>query len=167
MPDSSGVTKAEYEVLAEFRYSLRRLLHFSENAAEKVGITPQQYQALLAITGFQDREKITIGDLAERLQIQHHSAVGLVNRLEAKNLIHRSPSPKDRRKVFISITRHGLSILERISNTHREELRQLSPQLRLLLGRITKPSGDEKLAGQLSIGEPVPINCLFINVPGG
>jgi len=135
---STAITKIEYEVLAEFRYTLRRFLHFSKNAAEEVGVTPQQHQALLAIMGFPDREKITIGELAERLQIRHHSAVGLVNRLETENLIDRTPALNDRRQVFISLTGHGLSVLEQLSNTHREELRLLAPQLRLLLERIIK-----------------------------
>jgi DNA-binding MarR family transcriptional regulator len=135
---STAITKIEYEVLAEFRYTLRRFLHFSKNAAEEVGVTPQQHQALLAIMGFPDREKITIGELAERLQIRHHSAVGLVNRLETENLIDRTPALNDRRRVFISLTGHGLSVLEQLSNTHREELRLLAPQLRLLLERIIK-----------------------------
>lgn len=138
MPDSSTVTNTEYEALAEFRYTLRRFLHFSKNAAEEVGVTSQQHQALLAIMGFPGREKITIGELAERLQIRHHSAVGLVNRLETENLIDRTPALNDRRQVFISLTGHGLSVLEQLSNTHREELRLLAPQLRLLLERIIK-----------------------------
>ena len=138
MSRSIAITKIEYEVLAEFRYTLRRFLHFSKNAAEEVGVTPQQHQALLAIMGFPDREKITIGELAERLQIRHHSAVGLVNRLETENLIDRTPALNDRRQVFISLTGHGLSVLEQLSNTHREELRLLAPQLRLLLERIIK-----------------------------
>lgn len=138
MSHSTAITKIEYEVLAEFRYTLRRFLHFSKNAAEEVGVTPQQHQALLAILGFPDREKITIGELAERLQIRHHSAVGLVNRLETENLIDRTPALNDRRLVFISLTGHGLAILEQLSNTHREELRLLAPQLRLLLERIIK-----------------------------
>ena len=140
MPHAQVISKAEYEVLAEFRYSLRRFVSFSESAVDKVGLTPQQHQALLAIKGFSGREEITIGELAERLQIQHHSAVGLANRMEAENLIRRSSALNDRRKVLISLTRHGLSILERLSNSHREELRLLSPQLRLLLERIAKLS---------------------------
>jgi DNA-binding MarR family transcriptional regulator len=144
MLDASGMSKSEYEVLAEFRYTLRRFMNFSESAVEDVGLTPQQHQALLAIKGFPGRERITVGELAERLQIRHNSAVGLVNRLEAENLIDRSPAADDRRQVFISITEHGLSILERLSTTHREELQRLSPQLRLLLEQIDKQSKDKK-----------------------
>ena len=138
MPDSASITKTEYEVLAEFRYTLRRFMSFSENAAKEVGITPQQHQALLAIKGFPGREQITIRELSDRLQIKHHSAVGLLNRLEAEKLITRSPFQKDRRKVFISLTARGLSILERLSDIHREELQRLTPQLRSLLREINQ-----------------------------
>lgn len=144
MSDTSSITQEEYEVLAEFRYTLRRFMSFSENAAKEVGITPQQHQALLAIKGFPGREQITIHELAQRLQIKHHSTVGLVNRLEAENLITRSPGRDDRRKVFISLTEHGLSILKKLSDIHRAELRRLSPQLRLLLRGINKLSESEE-----------------------
>jgi DNA-binding MarR family transcriptional regulator len=145
MPDTSEITKTEYEVLAEFRYTLRLFMSFSETAAKEVGITPQQYQALLAIKGFPGREQISIGELSERLQVKHHSAVGLLNRLEAERMIARSPSQNDRRKVFISLTGHGLSVLEKLSHIHQEELRRLTPQLRVLLKRINKLSEGEKL----------------------
>ena len=140
MPDSSAITKTEYEVLADFRYTLRQFMSFSENAAKERGITPQQHQALLAIKGFPGREQITISELSERLQIKHHSTVGLVNRLEAEKLITRSSAKDDHRKVFIGLTTRGISILEKLSDIHREELKRLNPQLRLLLKRIEKLS---------------------------
>ena len=140
MPESSTITKAEYEVLAEFRYTLRWFMSFSEKAAKEMRVTPQQHQALLAIKGFPGRDQITIGELSQRLQIKHHSTVGLVNRLEAEKLITRSPAENDRRKVFISLTRHGLAVLGRLSQIHREELQRLTPQLRQLLKRINKLS---------------------------
>jgi DNA-binding MarR family transcriptional regulator len=115
-------------------------MSFSENAAKEVGITPQQHQALLAIKGFPGREQITIGELSDRLQIKHHSTVGLVNRLEAEKLITRSSAKDDHRKVFICLTTRGISILEKLSDIHREELKRLNPQLRLLLKRIEKLS---------------------------
>ena len=129
-------SKAEYEILAEFRYTLRRFLRFSEMAASEAGLTPQQHQALLAIKGFPGREKITVGELAERLQIRHHSAVGLVDRLEASRLIKRSPSADDRRKVYISLTAHGNAVIEKLSALHHELLLRLTPQLQSLIARI-------------------------------
>ncbi len=146
MPQREPTTKTEYEILAEFRYALRRFLRFSESAAGEVGLTPQQHQALLAIKGFPGREKITIGELAERLQIRHHSAVGLADRLEADRLIRRSPGTNDRRQVYISLTPHGDAVIEQLSALHHEQLRRLSPQLRELMMRIDEMSAQRDRA---------------------
>ena len=94
------LVKSQYETLAAFRYALRRFIHFSEEAAQAAGITAQQYQALLAIKGFPARDNVTVGELAERLQLRHHSAVGLIDRLEAEKLVVRAPSAEDRRHVL-------------------------------------------------------------------
>ncbi len=148
MPRQQLASKAEYEILAEFRYTLRRFLRFSESAASKAGLTPQQHQALLAIKGFPGREKITIGELAERLQVEHHSAVGLVDRLEAAKLIKRSPGTEDRRKVYISLTAHGDSMIEKLSALHHEQLLRLTPQLQSLIARINDwPDGRDAADG--------------------
>ncbi len=141
------ISKVEYEALAKFRYTLRRFLHFSEKAAEQAGLTPQQHQALLAIKGFPGREQITIGELAERLQIRHHSAVGLADRLERQGLIRRVQAQDDRRQVLISLTGNGTNLLEKLSATHREELRRLGPQLHSLLGHISEVPIESKKSG--------------------
>lgn len=133
---TDDLSKRDYEFLAAFRYSLRRFLRFSENAAEEKGLTAQQHQALLSIKGFPDRETVTVGELAERLQIKHHSAVGLVDRLEEQKLIKRTASSKDRRQVWISLTADGLQLLKDLSLVHRDELRRLSPKLRSLLQQL-------------------------------
>src|SRR5262245_16083828 len=83
------VSRVEYEALAALRFGLRQFLRFSEEAAHAAGITPQKHQALLAIKGFPGRSRVTVGELAERLQIRHHSAVGLVDRMEAEKLVAR------------------------------------------------------------------------------
>jgi len=132
----SPISIKEYETLAAFRYALRIFLRFSESAAEEVGLSPQQHQALLAIQGYPGREIVSIGELAERLQIRHHSAVGLVNRLEAQGLIERRPAEEDRRQVLVSLTPHGMELLERLSASHRQELRRLQPHLHALLAAL-------------------------------
>lgn len=138
MIDFLTVSKEDYETLAEFRYALRCFLHFSDNAVETVGLTLQQHQALLSIIGFPGREQLTVGELAERLQIQPHSAVGLVNRLEDQGLIERIHGPDDRRQVFIRLTSKGMRVLDSLENLHRKELRHLGPQLCAMLERITQ-----------------------------
>ena len=127
------ITRAHYETLAGFRYALRRFLRFSENAAQAAGLTPQQHQALLAIKGFPGRDRITIGELAERLQILHHSAVGLANRLAAEGYIRRMEDRNDRRQVWLALTKRGEIILEQLSAVHREQLQRVGPHITRLL----------------------------------
>jgi DNA-binding MarR family transcriptional regulator len=123
------VTKAEYEMLAAFRYKLRHFLRFSESAAESAGLTSSQHQALLAIKGFPARDCVTVGELAEQLQIAHHSAVGLVDRLAVQNLVSREAGTEDRRHVYVKLTARGLEILEELTSAHKEELRRLGARL--------------------------------------
>jgi len=137
---SARVTKAEYEALAAFRYNLRQFLSFSESAAASAGLTPRQYQALLAIKGFPGRDSVTVGELAEQLQIAHHSAVGLVDRLAAQNLISRAASTEDRRQVYVTLTVHGLEVLDKLANAHKDELRRLSPRLSSIVFALNRPS---------------------------
>ncbi len=125
-------------MLAEFRYGLRRFLRFSENAAHAAGVTPQQHQAMLAIKGFPSRDHITIGELAERLQILHHSAVGLANRLVVEHYVQRVPSQKDRRQVYLALTKRGEIVLEKLSAVHREQLQRVGPQISQLLKRLQR-----------------------------
>ena len=130
------LSKSQYEMLAAFRYALRQFLHFSEEAAHAAGITPQQHQALLAIKGFPGRDCVTVGELAERLQFRHHSAVGLVDRLVAEKLVSRAPSAQDRRQVFVQLTRRGENVLERLSSAHTEQLKRMGPELILRLKQL-------------------------------
>jgi DNA-binding MarR family transcriptional regulator len=123
------VSKRDYQMLAAFRYSLRQFLHFSEAAAHTAGLTPQQHQALLAIKGFPDRDVITIGELAERLQLAHHSTVGLVDRLQKQNYLRRDQATQDHRKVYVKLTAKGEKVLEKLSAEHREQLRHISKSL--------------------------------------
>jgi DNA-binding MarR family transcriptional regulator len=141
MIDFSGFSKDDYQSLAEFHYALRSFLHFSENAAETGGLTFQQHQALLFIIGYPGREQVTIGELAERLQIRHHSAVGLVDRLEEQGMVKRMHNREDRRQVLISLTDKGIELLRGLAITHHEELHLLGPQLCTILEHIIHPPG--------------------------
>ncbi len=128
--------KSQYETLAAFRYALRRFIHFGAEAAQAAGITAQQYQALLAIKGFPARDKVTVGELAERLQLRHHSAVGLIDRLVTEKLAVRAPSAGDRRQVLIQLTSRGETILEKIASVHCQQLKRIGPEISRLLGRL-------------------------------
>lgn len=135
---SGAVKKMGYQTLAAFRYELRKFLHFSAEAANENGLTPQQYQAILAIEGFPGRNRVTVGELAEQLQIAAHSAVGLVDRLEACGLIERHSSKEDRRCVYVRLTKRGRAKLEQLAGAHRSELQTVGPLLVSLLGRVTE-----------------------------
>jgi DNA-binding MarR family transcriptional regulator len=131
------ITQSHYESLAALRHALRRFLNFSQEAARQSGLTPQQHQALLAIKGFPGRDYVSITELAERLQLRHHSAVGLVDRLTRARLLRRTPSASDRRRVELRLTAQGEKMIERLSSIHLRELRQLGPELYRLIGSIT------------------------------
>jgi len=135
------LSKKDYELLAQFRHTLRKFFGFSEAAAISHGIRPQQYQVLLAIEGYPGRNWATIGELAEQMQIAHHSAVGLVDRMEKLRLVRRSVSKEDRRRVQVTLSPKGLAILEKLYLAHRKELNSVGPQLvGLLQQTITKNS---------------------------
>lgn len=130
---TARLTKANYEALAELRHTLRGFLRFSEAAAKAAGVPPEQHQALLAIKGFPGRDIITIGELAERLHVQHHSAVGLVDRLVRRQLVRRVRDGADRRRVHVELSARGETLIGRLSAAHLDELRQIGPLLRQLL----------------------------------
>ncbi len=132
-PKPAPLSKSDYETLAEFRYALRKFLGFSADAARAHGVTPQQYQSMLAIEGHPGSNGITVGELAERMRVNHHSAVGLVDRLQAMRLAKRTPSRDDRRRVQVSLTPKGRQLLARLYKVHRDELRASGPHLAALL----------------------------------
>ncbi len=124
--------KKDYEALAVFRYAIRKFFRFSEQAASEFGLSMRQYQALLTICGFPGREEITMGEMAEWLQIKHHSAVGLVDRLESRNLVNRRRAKDDKRIVCIRVTKKGKGVLEKLASLNKQELRRLKPEIRQL-----------------------------------
>jgi DNA-binding MarR family transcriptional regulator len=132
------ISNAEYQTLASLRYALRQFLRFSEEAARGAGVTPQQHQAMLAIKGYSGRDRITIGELAERMQIRHHSAVGLADRLVDEGLAARRHDARDRRQVHLILTARAEGLLARLSAAHRQQLRdtarRIEPMLKLLRG---------------------------------
>jgi len=135
------ISLSQYQSLAEFRYQLRRFLHFSEQAARSVGLEPQQHQLLLALKGLPQGRPATVGELAERLQIQHHSTVELINRMVEKNFLERSRDESDQRKVIIHLTPYGEEILRKLSLLHRTELRSSGPELVRSLNSVINGEG--------------------------
>ena len=117
------LTKSEYERLANLRYVLRRFARLTELEARKVGLTPQQYQLLLAIKGYPGRDWVSITELAERLQIRHNAVIGLVNRAVQRNLVRRDHDPEhpDHRIVKVSLTPEAETCLRKLATALRSE----------------------------------------------
>ncbi len=143
MVPPADISDTDYRALAEFRYQIRKFLHFSESAARAAGLEPQQHQLLLAIKGLPDDQQANIGTVAERLQIQHHSTVELADRLAKRGLVQRKRAGEDRRQVLLQVTARGERLLRELALHHEEELRTTGPllvkALRRMMAVATRP----------------------------
>jgi DNA-binding MarR family transcriptional regulator len=127
MPNTKALplSKHDFELLADFRYQVRKFVRFSEHLARQHGIKPLQYLLLLQIKGYPGRDWATVGELAERLQAQHHGVVALISRCEKQGLVERRRSSEDRRRIEIHLLKHGERILHKLARLHRNELLSL------------------------------------------
>jgi len=130
------LTLSDYHALAEFRFQIRKYLHFSEQAVQAAGLERGQYQLMLAIKGMPEGVRPRIRELANRMQIQHHSAVELVNRLERGGFVRRERAQDDRREVLLALTPKGERVLGELALHHHEELRSAAPSLVAALQRL-------------------------------
>lgn len=134
------IQNSQYAALAELRYRIRRFLRGSDDAAAAAGLEPQQYQMLLAIRELPDHSDASIGRLAERLLLRHHSAVGLVDRLEARGYVRRTRSARDQRQVCVLLLPRGQRALQRVVRERLHELRESGHALISALAAILKHS---------------------------
>jgi DNA-binding MarR family transcriptional regulator len=132
------ISLSDYRALAEFRYELRKFVHFSEQTARAAGIEPQQQQLLLVLKGIPEGKLPTIGYIAERLRLQHHSTVELIDRLEERGLVTRHRDDMDQRRVLIQITQQGEEVLRELSLHNLEELQMAAPSLVHSLNALVK-----------------------------
>ena len=146
---------SDYQALAELRYQIRLFIHFSEQAARKMGLEPQQHQLMLALKGLPEGLNPTVKTLAERMQTQHHSTVELVNRLSRGGLVRRSRSLDDRRQVLLALTSKGEKVLSELSMGHKAELGAQGPALVAALERVMRPSKGASASASKSPSEPV------------
>lgn len=140
VPTGYPAPQIDYPTLAHFRRVLRSFLHFSAKAARKVGLTPQHYQALLALKAAESDAPFTIGQLADELLVRHHSAVELVDRLVARNFVVRVTDSANARRVRVVLTATGETVINSLAATHRAELRRIGPEMRKVLGLISHHS---------------------------
>jgi DNA-binding MarR family transcriptional regulator len=131
----------EYAALAELRYRIRHFVQGSDQAALSAGIEPQQYQMLLAIRGLSNHDEASIGRLAERMLLRHHSAVGLIDRLESQGFVRRTRSRTDLRRVRVSLLPRGKRVLEDIVRQRMDELRDSGHAFVAAIAAILNESG--------------------------
>lgn len=135
------MTEVNYQALAAFRSHLRRFLRKSEDAANEVGLQPQQYQVMLIIKGLEAEDvEPSITLIADRLHLRHHSVVGLIDRLEKKGLVMRQRTGQDQRQVIVRLTEDGSRLIEKLSRFHQETLITLGPDLAMSLQAIVDAS---------------------------
>jgi DNA-binding MarR family transcriptional regulator len=127
--DQSKLSQSDYRDQADFRYAVRRFVRFSELQARQEGITPQQHLLLLMVRGHESYPRVSIGDIAERLQVRHHSASLLVERMVQRGLVSREIDAADRRRALVALTPTGQDVLDRITIANRRELGELDEQL--------------------------------------
>jgi DNA-binding MarR family transcriptional regulator len=134
---STELSDRDYRALARFRYALRVFLRFSAQAARHAGLAPNQHQLLLAIRGWDGPDTgPTIGDVAQQLQLQHHSVVELVNRAVMADLVTRQPDADDRRRQRLALTDHGARQIATLSAAHRDELRRFRQEMTNILAEL-------------------------------
>lgn len=142
MGERCEISNAQYRLLAEFRFEIRKFLRFSEEMARECGLEPQQHQLLLALKGLPEGTRPTIRALSERLCLRHHTTVELVNRLAERGAVVRNPSDEDRREVLVEITEKGEELLRRLSDSHWEELKKQGPALAAALDELLAHAGE-------------------------
>ncbi|HLJ68098.1 MAG TPA: MarR family transcriptional regulator [Chloroflexota bacterium] len=136
----SQFADSDYLDQADFRCALRKFLRFAEERARVHGITPQQHLMLLVVRGHRSYPGVTIGQVAEGLQIRHHAASLLIDRGVRRGLLIREEDPNDRRRALLTLTEEGQRILDQITEENRRELAQLDDVLfrRSLVDAIQK-----------------------------
>src|ERR1700747_2497772 len=119
--------ETDFQALAAFRYGLRKFLRFSKDyLTSQARLTPEQYEALLALRAFAPKEGLLVGEMSERLQVKHHTAVSLTDKLAQRRLVSRRRGATDRRKVFVQLTPSGLALVNRVVGFHHDLLRRLA-----------------------------------------
>ena len=138
------LTAADYRTLLAFRTALTRFLHWRSEQIQQAGLTPQQHNLLLAVRAHPEGTGPSIRQIADQLVVQHHTAVGLVDRAQRAKLVCRGPDPDDRRLVRVRLTPKGRQVVRRLEASHKEELRRIAPALGLIFGSLGQTPPEDR-----------------------
>ena len=136
---SSPITLRDYHRMASLRYAMRKFLRFSkEFLSSQAKLTPEQYEAMLALKAFSADGTLTVGQLSERVQVKHHTAVSLTDKLAARKLVTKQRGGCDRRRVYVKLTTSGTRLMELLAAAHRRELKKRAPEIIKVLSKLKK-----------------------------
>ncbi len=155
--EPAPLSRAQMRRLAEFRFQLRKFLHFSSLAAEAAGVRAQQYQLLQCVWGMPEELDPTIANVAARMLLKHNSAVELVDRTIEQGLLRRCPDPTDHRRILIRMTPLGEKLLGSLAAWHLRELEETGPELIRALRRVLlTPQGTGPTVVEKPQSKPAP-----------
>jgi DNA-binding MarR family transcriptional regulator len=140
-PSLPQPTPEDFEHLLDFRVSLRRFQHWSEDQARTAGLTHAQHQLLVAVKGHPGDLPPAVGELADYLLLRHHSTVELLDRAEAAGLVRRGPDANDARVVRVMLTAKGDRLVTELTKSHLIELYKLA-------GVLDELTRDSRAAGR-------------------
>lgn len=87
--------------------------------ASFVGLSPTQYLILIAIKNSTAEEPMGVNQIAERLYLSGAFVTNEINKLVSDGLLEKSPHPEDGRRVQLTLTQHGVSLLVRLAALQR------------------------------------------------
>lgn len=151
---NTSLTVEDYQALAEFRRNLRRYIRFSEKLVRNAALEPREYQLLLVLKGMPPNLRPRISELAEQLQIQHHSAVELVDRLESRKLVRRHRSTTDKREVLVEVTAGGNEVISEMATLHMEEVLARGPDLIKAVERVLRRNSSAAIDAKKHLVQP-------------
>jgi MarR family transcriptional regulator, organic hydroperoxide resistance regulator len=99
-----------------------RLVDIRKAFARRIGVTGTQYTMLMSILHLQDRQGISVGELAEYLEVTGPHITGEVRKLVSKGLVQKTTNPRDKRGVLLQLSPEGqrrlLSAFDLIRNVN-------------------------------------------------
>jgi DNA-binding MarR family transcriptional regulator len=84
-----------------------RLAAVRQCIAERIGVSGTQYTLLMSVLHLQGAAGVSIGALADYLEVTGPHVTGIVGKLVAGGFVRKAMNPKDRRGVLVKLTPAG------------------------------------------------------------
>jgi DNA-binding MarR family transcriptional regulator len=97
------------EIFQQIEALNKRLKQFHGKTLRDAKLTPPQY---LILTLLVEKDKRPFKELAELLSCTRATITGIVDTMQKKGLVSRSPNPDDRRSLLVTLTGKGRLLLQ-------------------------------------------------------